>query len=187
MPVFGVRHYVSVLRMIVGIVIASNCAVRGITYLPSKGKKMTALKTIARRTGVVALVAVLAIASSTIAQVQVDVSGDRPATRNLGRSWKASELIGLNVYTDGDEEKGEINDLVISEDGKIAYAAVSFGGFLGIGDKLFAVPMDAIRLERKDGEVNLARIDVNEETIKQRQGFDQDHWPEKADAGFLTR
>jgi len=95
-------------------------------------------------------------------------------------------LIGLNVYTTGDEEKGEIKDLLIGSDGRIKYAAVSFGGFLGIGDKLFAVPMDAIQLERKDGETDFARINVTEESIKERQGFDQDHWPAEADRGFVS-
>jgi hypothetical protein len=128
-------------------------------------------------------------AGSAMAQVGVRVDSDR-STRNRStigsdRAWKASELIGLNVYTTGDEEKGEIKDLLIGSDGKIKYAAVSFGGFLGIGDKLFAVPMEAIRLERQDGDINLARINVTEESIKERQGFDDDHWPAEADRGFV--
>jgi hypothetical protein len=68
----------------------------------------------------------------------------------------------------------------------VDYAAVSFGGFLGIGDKLFAVPLDAIHLEWKDNKVDKAHVDVTEETIKQRQGFDDSHWPEQADRGFIA-
>jgi ABC-type lipoprotein release transport system permease subunit len=104
---------------------------------------------------------------------------------NVGHSWKASELIGLSVHNSGDEEKGKIKDLMIGPDGRVDYAAVSFGGFLGFGDKLFAVPLDAIHLEWKDNKISRARVDVTEESIKQRQGFDDKHWPEHADRGFI--
>jgi hypothetical protein len=101
-------------------------------------------------------------------------------------AWKASEVIGQSVYTMDDQEKGKIKDLMIGPDGTIAYAAVSFGGFLGLGDKLFAVPMDALHIAWKDGKVEKAKVDVTEQTIKQRQGFNSDHWPEQADRGFLA-
>lgn len=111
---------------------------------------------------------------------------EKNAAEHNGHAWKASDLIGQSVYSTGDQEKGKIKDLMISPDGHIEYAAVSFGGFLGIGDKLFAVPMDAIHLEWKDNKVNRARVDVTEESIKQRQGFDENHWPRQADHGFMA-
>src|ERR1700733_7123586 len=82
---------------------------------------------------------------------------------------KASDLIGLSVRTSGDEEKGKIKDLMIGPDGRVEYAAVSFGGFLGIGDKLFAVPLDALQIEWKDNKLDHVQCDITEETIKQRQ------------------
>jgi hypothetical protein len=76
---------------------------------------------------------------------------------------------------------------MVQHDGKISYAAVSFGGFLGIGDKMFAVPWDAVHVVKKDNNSKAyAQIDVTEQSLKDRQGFDKDHWPEKADASFLT-
>ena len=67
---------------------------------------------------------------------------------------KASELIGMKVRgLSADESIGSIDDLVISQDGRVKYAAVSFGGFAGIGDKLFAVPFEAIAFD-KDGNDN---------------------------------
>ena len=102
------------------------------------------------------------------------------------QSYKASELVGLKVRTIKDEEKGKIKDLVIGNDGRIIYAAVSFGGFLGVGDKLFAVPFEALHVVRNGDKLDFARVDVTEETIKNRQGFDQDRWPEQADPSFLT-
>jgi len=110
---------------------------------------------------------------------------DRTSMEPGNHAWKASELIGQSVYTTGDQEKGKIKDLMIGPDGKVQYAAVSFGGFLGIGDKLFAVPLDAIHLQWKGNKFDRARVDVTEETIKQRQGFDDQHWPAAGDRGFL--
>ena len=97
---------------------------------------------------------------------------------------KASELVGMKVRSvDGDDNIGSINDLVIGTDGRVKYAAVSFGGFLGMGDKLFAVPFEAINFV-KTADDAYARIDVTEETLKARKGFDQEHWPAEADSTF---
>lgn len=103
---------------------------------------------------------------------------------------KASDLIGMNVRSaGGDDNVGSINDLMIDHRGQVKYVAVSFGGFLGMGDKLFAVPMEAIEFVKvgdgDDADV-YARIDVSEQTLKDRQGFDQDNWPSEADRGFVT-
>jgi hypothetical protein len=131
------------------------------------------------------IAALFSIGLVTVSLAQAPVE-KRVAPATSAHAWKASDLIGQSVYTTGDEEKGKIKDLMIGPDGKIAYAAVSFGGFLGIGDKLFAVPMDAIRITWKDNKVEKARVDVTEQTIKQRQGFDNDHWPQQADRGFVA-
>jgi hypothetical protein len=103
---------------------------------------------------------------------------------------KASDVIGMDVRTTGgDENVGSINDLMIRHDGRVAYAAVSFGGFLGMGDKLFAVPMEAIEFVKvgdgADADI-YARIDVSEQTLKNRQGFDQDNWPTEPDQSFAA-
>jgi hypothetical protein len=108
------------------------------------------------------------------------------STAESGHAYKASELIGASVHTANNEEKGKVKDLMIGGNGRVEYAAVSFGGFLGMGDKLFAVPLDAIHIEWKDNKVNYATVDVSEESIKQRQGFDEKNWPQQADRGFLT-
>jgi hypothetical protein len=119
-----------------------------------------------------------------------DASTDsRPRIMSKTHAVKASDIIGMDVRAIGsDDTVGSINDLVIQKDGRVAYAAVSFGGFLGMGDKLFAVPVDAIEFvqvgEGADADV-YARIDVSEQTLKNRQGFDQDHWPDEADTSFL--
>jgi hypothetical protein len=127
---------------------------------------------------------VMLIAVATISHAQApDQRMDRMGQPG-GRALKASELIGLSVHAANDEEKGKIKDLMISPNGHIEYAAVSFGGFLGIGDKLFAVPLDSLQIEWKDNKPDHARCEITEDTIKQRQGFDNNNWPERADRGF---
>jgi len=130
-------------------------------------------------------------AQPTVAQVvervhtDVDHTSDRDANHTR-HTCKASEVIGLNVRgIQGDDNIGSINDLVIGHDGRVKYAAVSFGGFLGMGDKLFAVPFEAIDWVKTDGDA-YARIDVTEETLKEKKGFNQDNWPESADRSFTT-
>jgi PRC-barrel domain len=112
----------------------------------------------------------------------------RPSQRSSD-VFRGSQLIGLNVRGKaGDDEIGEINDVVIANDGKVAYVAVSFGGFLGLGDKLFAVPFEAIQFVREgDDEDDIyARIDVTEEQLKTGQGFNQENWPAEADENFQS-
>jgi sporulation protein YlmC with PRC-barrel domain len=97
---------------------------------------------------------------------------------------KASSLIGMHVRgMNGDEKIGSINDLVLGLDGHVKYVAVSFGGVLGMGDKLFAVPFETIDFVKADKD-SYARIDVTAETLKKKQGFNQDKWPADADQSF---
>ena len=62
--------------------------------------------------------------------------------------------------------------------GKIAYAVLSFGGFLGMGDKLFAVPWNALTL---DTENKRFILDVDKDRLESAPGFDKDDWPDMAD------
>jgi PRC-barrel domain len=105
------------------------------------------------------------------------------------QACKASDVIGMNVRAKNDDDNiGEIKDLMISHDGNVEYVAVSFGGFLGLGDKLFAVPLEAIEFVKtgEDPSDSYARIDVTEKTLRDKKGFNEDNWPQKADQGFLT-
>lgn len=127
--------------------------------------------------------------------VAVDRTSDATIPRNLEKSDRAmrtSELVGLAVRNNADEELGEIEELVIDlNSGKVRYAAVSMGGFLGVGDKLFAVPFEAItfRTHREDGVLGdsterVAIVNVNKQALESAEGFDQDHWPNFADQNW---
>lgn len=110
-----------------------------------------------------------------------DKSG--PGPRVMG----ADTLIGEDVYNAADEDLGDIKEIMIDmQQGTIAYAVLSFGGFLGMGDKLFAVPWKALRLDTANKRFVL---DVSKEKLKDAPGFDKDDWPDLADptlAGTLN-
>jgi hypothetical protein len=102
--------------------------------------------------------------------------------------WRTSELIGMNVRgKTGNDAIGEITDAMIGPDGRVIYVAVSFGGFLGLGEKLFAVPWEAVQFVREGEEKDdvYARIDVTEQQLRQKRGFNSDRWPTQADESFF--
>ncbi|HLO15694.1 MAG TPA: PRC-barrel domain-containing protein [Anaerolineales bacterium] len=97
----------------------------------------------------------------------------------------ATSMIGSKVVNPAGQPLGIIKELMIDlEDGQVAYAVLSFGGFLGLGDKLFAIPLDALTFGAEDRTVVL---DVEKEVLKNAPGFDKDHWPNNAqyEAGWL--
>jgi sporulation protein YlmC with PRC-barrel domain len=103
---------------------------------------------------------------------------------------RASDVIGMDVTNNAKEDLGSIEDLAINPNtGKIEYAAVSLGGFLGLGDELFAVPWNAIECRPEEGTTSqageeadhVAVLNVDKESLKNAQGFNQDNWPNMAD------
>src|ERR1044071_7377379 len=119
---------------------------------------------------------------SAFGQTRDDVKKDdiQPASKIL----KANDLIGKNVTNPAGERMGDIKDLVIDVDsGKIVHAALDFGGFLGMGDKLFAVPWQSLGMT-PDGKK--FTLDVPKDRLKNAPGFDQKHWPNMADRQFVT-
>ena len=92
---------------------------------------------------------------------------------------KASSMIGTNVYSHKGDSLGDIKEVVIDPNtGRIAYVVISFGGFLSLGEKLFAIPFSAIEYSVDKNEYVL---DVAQDRLKEAPGFDPDHWPSMAD------
>jgi len=104
------------------------------------------------------------------------------------RFLSVSTLIGAPVRNLQDESLGDLKDAMIdTARGKIAYGVLSFGGVLEVGNKLFAVPWDAFRV---DPESERLVLDVPKDRLKDAPGFDADHWPNLADpnvAGEVNR
>jgi len=91
----------------------------------------------------------------------------------------ASTLIGNEVYNPEEEHLGEIKEVMIeTATGDVAYAVLSFGGLLGLGDKLFAVPWNALKLDTRN---KCFILDEDKESLKNAPGFEKDAWPRMAD------
>ena len=105
-----------------------------------------------------------------------------------GSLVRASQLMGMDIQNSQGEGVGEIEDLVIDSNGQIRYVAVTYGGFLGLGDKLFAVPFEAfqVRTEADDADEYVLTLDVTQQKLEGAQGFDQDNWPNFADRNFTS-
>ena len=66
-------------------------------------------------------------------------------TTSFKGNWRASKLVGLNVYNDSNESLGSINDLLTDKSGDIKGVVIGVGGFLGVGEHLVAVPLDKVK------------------------------------------
>lgn len=97
----------------------------------------------------------------------------------------ADTLLGDAIENLQGEKLGELKDIMLNvATGEIAYAVLSVGGVLGIGDKLFAVPWHVLRVDGKSKRLILA---ASRERLGQAPGFDKDHWPNFADPGFVEK
>ena len=91
----------------------------------------------------------------------------------------ADTLIGDSVVNAAEEDLGDIKEFMIDmASGKVAYAVLSFGGLLGMGNKLFAVPWAALALDTTNKRFTL---NVRKDALKEAPGFDKDHWPSMSD------
>ena len=101
------------------------------------------------------------------------------------RVLAASTLAGDQVQNSAGEDLGTVDEIMIDiPAGKVAYAVLSFGGFLGMGDKLFAVPWSALRV---DEDRKHFILDVDKKKLENAPGFDKDNWPDMADTSWGTR
>lgn len=101
------------------------------------------------------------------------------------RVLSATTITGDKVINTAGEQLGNIKELMIDLDGGlIAYAVLSFGGILGMGDKLFAIPWEAFSI---DTDNHTFILNVDKEVLENAPGFDKDNWPDNAkyEAGWL--
>ena len=101
------------------------------------------------------------------------------------RVMAARALSGDRVRNSAGEHLGKIEDIMIDiPTGRVAYAVLSFGGVLGMGNKLFALPWEALILNEREREFVL---DVDKEKLENAPGFDKDNWPDMADPSWAER
>lgn len=106
---------------------------------------------------------------------------------------RSTDIIGTQVRNSQGEKLGQIENLVLDlNSGQIRYAALSFGGFLGIGDKLFAVPWKSLEMRvesdrdnNRDGH-RFFVLNVDKERLRTAPGFSKDNWPNMANPQWAS-
>jgi sporulation protein YlmC with PRC-barrel domain len=98
-------------------------------------------------------------------------------------AMSASSMTGDKVRNPDGDKLGHLEEIVIDiATGRVAYAVLASGGFLGLGDKYFAVPWDLLSIDSDNREVV---IDVDKEALKDAPGFDKDDWPDVDDRTWM--
>jgi sporulation protein YlmC with PRC-barrel domain len=112
-----------------------------------------------------------------------EVQAAPPRKQNNGRLvLSASTVVGDRVRNPAGEDLGKIEEIMLDvPGGRIAYAVLSFGGFLGIGDKLFAVPWRALQIDTGEHEFIL---EIDRKMLETAPGFEKHQWPDMADPEF---
>jgi len=123
----------------------------------------------------------------------LDITGTNGITGTdvvSGSLAKASELIGFNIENADGDNIGEINDLLVDlGSGHVTYAVLSFGGFLGLGDQLVAIPLSLFESAPETNENRAVAniiLNVEPETLENAPAFDLDAFPETNTAGWDT-
>ncbi|RZI84854.1 MAG: PRC-barrel domain containing protein [Rubrivivax sp.] len=112
-------------------------------------------------------------ASTEGARIVINNSGPGP------RLMTADTLTGNKVVNQQNETLGTVQDIMLDVPrGRIAYLVMSSGGFLGLGDRLFAIPWSVLVL---DTDRKCFVLDARKSTFENAPGFDKNHWPSLAD------
>lgn len=107
-----------------------------------------------------------------------DTTGTTDSAEMGMAAASTTKLMDYTVQNSQGENLGEIEDLMVDvTNEEVRYAVLSFGGFLDIGEKLFAIPVNALTIDHQN-EVVL--FDVDEETLQNAPGFDTNNWPDTA-------
>jgi sporulation protein YlmC with PRC-barrel domain len=97
----------------------------------------------------------------------------------------ADTLIGDSVVNGNDQDLGDIKEIMLDmHSGQVAYAVLSFGGFLGLGEKLFAVPWQALHLDTINKRFVL---NIEKDRLKTAPGFNPDAWPDMSDVTWAKQ
>jgi sporulation protein YlmC with PRC-barrel domain len=118
--------------------------------------------------------------ATTTTKTTADADKSQVGTMKGGYSVLGSKLIGMEVENQQGENLGEVKDIIIDSNGKVRYTAVSYGGVMGMGEKMYAVPLEAFTFKRERDmfydDVKLI-LNISQEQLKDQKGFDQNNWP----------
>lgn len=98
------------------------------------------------------LIACCLASPMAMAQVPANTPSAAAAPITAAGKWRASKVIGVNVYNEANEKVGDISELIIDSAGRVEGAVLSVGGFLGMGEHLVAVPMTQLKFSNEAGK-----------------------------------
>jgi sporulation protein YlmC with PRC-barrel domain len=138
--------------------------------------------TIARGLAAASFAAMLLIAAPPV-RAQAGPMAMTPAQRHDWENLhRVSRILGSDVRTRFGEKIGDIRDIVLDDRGAIRLAIVSTGGFLGVGDRLHAVPWDLLAPGPKDDRI----LDIDKARLQAAPGFTSRNWPNLGDDRWLA-
>ncbi len=116
-------------------------------------------------------------------QQSVRIENDDQIRRQIGQgAILASRLMEFDVMGSNGDSIGSIEDIVVDlQEGSVAYVALGSGGFLGLGEDLFAVPFDELQIDANRDTVS---VDATEDQLEQAGGFSRANWPESTDENW---
>ena len=130
-------------------------------------------------TRIATLASALMLASSTLALAQTTPapapqappavttpSGDRIWYSHQADEMRASKLIGTKVVNTANETIGDINEIVLGKDGKVAAVVIGVGGFLGMGEREVAVNFNSIRMSRDQSNNLILTMNTSKDILK---------------------
>jgi len=90
-----------------------------------------------------------------------------------GPGFLASSFIGKTVYSAAKENVGDINDLLVDPDGHVKAAVIGVGGFLGMGEKDVAVPLDRLHMTKDENGTDYLTISSTKDELQAATAFDR--------------
>lgn len=121
-------------------------------------------------------------ASAAISRMGQSSYGGMPDSQHWERTHRASRIIGTDVRNKRGDKVGDVKDIVLDKNGTISYAIVATGGFLGMGDRLHAVPWSALDTKGKKDFF----IDIDKDALKKAPSFTSRDWPNFTDEEWLS-
>jgi sporulation protein YlmC with PRC-barrel domain len=112
------------------------------------------------------------------------VEADRMGARKPLDRLDAKSIIGYEIRNPQGEDLGKVDNIMVNLNSReVEYVVVEFGSFLGVGGKLFAVPLKELKV---DAENKIFTLNRDKEYLKKSPGFDKDHWPDTNDHSYFN-
>ncbi len=102
---------------------------------------------------------------ATTAPKRMETTGSATWYQRANDDWPASEIIGTTVRNNAGENIGDVNELILANDGKVRAVVIGVGGFLGMGERDVAVAFNSLKITRDEDNDELITVDASKEAL----------------------